>query len=234
MHFKTKIYSNPKDASFYVAEQILKQINQKPDTVLGLATGSTPEQTYAELVKFYQAKKISFSQVTTFNLDEYYQLDPNNEQSYHTFMNHHLFSKIDIRNGNTHFPNEKQNYDHLIKKTGGIDLQILGIGTNGHIGFNEPGTNPDSWTRIVNLTPNTIKDNSRYFDSIDLVPKKAISMGLASIMKAKKIILIAFGSHKKAIMQKLLQQTTFDPELPASILTSHPDVEIVMDEAAAL
>ena len=176
-----------------VANLFIETINQKPNCILGLATGSSPLGVYALLVKACQEKKVSFKKVKTFNLDEYVGLDGNHDQSYRYFMNHNLFDHIDIDKNNTKVPsglnmtNETAKlYDKEIEAAGGIDLQILGIGSNGHIAFNEPGTPLDSITHIVKLDESTRKDNARFFNSIDEVPTHAVSMGLASIMKAKK------------------------------------------------
>lgn len=232
MNIKIKVFSSAQLASKYVASCMQKFIAHKPNAVLGLATGSTPELLYAELVKLHNDNELDFCLVRTFNLDEYDDIAPENHQSYHYFMHQHLFSKINIGRSNIFFPNKFDNYDFLIHQTGGIDLQILGIGTNGHIGFNEPGSLVDSVTRIVKLSKNTIKDNARFFTSICDVPTQAISMGLATIMKSKKIYLLAFGKNKKAIVKKLLETKLFSADLPASILHKHADVELVVDQAA--
>lgn len=221
-----------------VAGEIISLIKQKPNCVLGLATGSTPVGVYQELARNCQEGKVSFKNVKSYNLDEYVGLDVENDQSYHYFMRDNLFDHIDIDLNNTHVPDginfEKsvKEYDKEIENAGGIDLQILGIGSNGHIAFNEPGTPFDSLTHVVDLKESTIKDNSRFFASIDDVPRKAISMGLASILRAKKIILIAKGSNKAEAIRRLFkEEATID--LPASSLQKHPDVEIFCDPLAA-
>lgn len=221
-----------------VSNEIVELILNKPHCVLGLATGSTPIGVYDKLIEKYNKNKVSFKNVTTFNLDEYIGLEINHPQSYHYFMNDHLFSHIDIDVNNVHVPDgidyEKSagEYDANIENAGGIDFQILGIGSNGHIAFNEPGTSFNSLTHVVNLKESTIKDNSRFFNSIEEVPTKAISMGLASIMKAKRVVLIATGENKSdAILKLASKEVTTD--LPASILVNHPNVTIYADEAAA-
>lgn len=211
-----------------IADRICNLIQSKPNCVLGLATGSSPIGVY----KLLASKNISFKDVTTFNLDEYYPIDINNKNSYHYFMNEHLFSKIDINKSNIHFPSLDNNYDQMIDKAGGIDFQILGIGSNGHIAFNEPGTEFNSLTHIVNLASSTIKDNSRFFNSIDEVPTKAITMGLASIMKAKEIVIIVTGSNKANALKELMSGN-ISKDFPASILNNHSNVTVYADKEAA-
>lgn len=217
-----------------VASLFIDTINKKPNCVLGLATGSSPVGIYKNLVKAYQEKKVSFKDVTTFNLDEYIGLEETHHQSYRYFMNDNLFNHIDIDKNKTHVPNgtnyeyDVENYDKEIEANGGIDLQILGIGSNGHIAFNEPGTPFDSLTHVVDLKESTIKDNSRFFNSIDEVPKKSITMGLTSIIRAKKIVIIITGENKKEVLARLLTGKISE-DLPASILHNHPDVTIYAD-----
>ena len=220
-----------------VANLFIETINNKPNCVLGLATGSSPVGIYKNLVKAYQENKVSFKDVTTFNLDEYIGLEETHHQSYRYFMNDNLFNHIDIDKSKTHVPNginyeyDVENYDKEIENNGGIDLQILGIGSNGHIAFNEPGTSFDSLTHVVDLKESTIKDNSRFFNSIDEVPTKSITMGLTSIIKAKKIVIIITGENKKDVLAKLLTGKISE-DLPASILHNHPDVTIYADYKA--
>ena len=220
-----------------VANLFVKTINDKPNCVLGLATGSSPVGIYKNLVKAYQENKVSFKDVKTFNLDEYIGLEETHHQSYRYFMNDNLFNHIDIDKNNTHVPNginyeyDVENYDKEIENNGGIDLQILGIGSNGHIAFNEPGTPFNSLTHVVDLKESTIKDNSRFFNSIDEVPTKSITMGLTSIIKAKKIVIIITGENKKDVLAKLLTGEISE-DLPASILHKHPDVTIYADYKA--
>ena len=221
-----------------VSEEIVSLINRKPNCVLGLATGGTPIGVYEQLIKKYQNKEVSFKGVKTYNLDEYVGLNSNNEQSYHYYMRKVLFDFIDIDLNNTHVPDGEnvdksiECYDEDIKNAGGIDLQILGIGSNGHIAFNEPGTAFDSLTHVVDLKESTIRDNSRFFKDINEVPRQSITMGLASIMRAKRIILIAKGEKKAEVVRKLFQEEA-SIDLPASVLKTHPNVEIYCDYLAA-
>ena len=232
------IIATKEEINQIVSKEIIDLINKNNNCILGLATGSTPEGVYKLLVEAYNKKEVSFQNVKSFNLDEYVGLEETHNQSYRYFMNNHLFNHIDIKLENTHIPSNKDDennleiYDQKIKEAGGIDIQILGIGSNGHIAFNEPGTSFNSNTHIVTLKESTINDNSRFFNSIDEVPKQAITMGLNSIMQAKKIILIAFGKNKQEAIYKMM---ALDPseELPASILQNHPNVTIYCDEDAA-
>ncbi len=223
------------------ANIISSQITLKPNSVLGLATGSTPIGTYRELVRLYNEGNISFKEVVTFNLDEYYGLDSNNQQSYAYYMNQQLFNHIDIKKDNINIPNgmtediglECKNYEKKIRQANGIDIQLLGIGRNGHIGFNEPDVKFEALTHLVELDEDTIKANSRFFASIDDVPKLAISMGIKTIMQSRSIILLASGAEKaKTIHHMILEKIT--PELPASVLQLHPNVTVILDEEAAL
>ncbi|MBD5423077.1 MAG: glucosamine-6-phosphate deaminase [Mycoplasma sp.] len=228
-------FKNDDIASLHVANEMIDLIKSNPKAILGLATGSTPIKLYNCLAQDYKENKTDWSNITTFNLDEYLGLPENHPQTYKVFMDQHLFSKTNIKKENTNFPEMNVNYDELISKDGGIDLQILGIGTNGHIGFNEPGSPLDSLTRIVDLTPETIKVNAQKFFNGDEkdVPKKALSMGIKSILGAKKIILLAFGPSKNEAMRKLKELKTFDINFPASALVLHNDVTIIVDEDAA-
>lgn len=232
------IILNKSEADKKVSQEIINLINDKKNCVLGLATGSTPEGVYTLLVEAYKQGKVSFKDVTTFNLDEYVGLADSHPQSYRYFMNNHLFLHVDINLDKTHVPGNKGDendlsvYDENIKKHGGIDLQLLGIGSNGHIAFNEPGTPFDSKTHIVTLKESTIKDNSRFFNSIDEVPTSSITMGLDSIMNAKKIILMAFGKNKAEAICKMFTKDA-NVDLPASILQKHDNVTIYCDEEAA-
>ena len=214
-------------------------INNKPNCVLGLATGSTPESLYAELINLCKDQKLSFKNVTTFNLDEYAGLLPDHPQSYRHFMQTKLFNHIDINPSNTFVPDGMRTseqdmiaYDRAIANAGGIDLQLLGIGVNGHIAFNEPGTSFDSLTHLVELSDNTRTVNSRFFGSIDEVPTHAICMGMRTIMNARNIILIALGKNKaEAVRNTIYGNIT--PLCPASVLQLHPNVTIFADEEAA-
>jgi len=221
------------------AEVIIDQINKKPDTVLGLATGSTPLGTYNLLIDACK-KGLDFSKVVTFNLDEYWGLPPYHPQSYNYFMNKNLFDHINILKAHTHIPSgqcadpeeECRRYDSMIENMGGIDLQVLGIGRNGHIGFNEPAESLKLNTHLTSLTEDTIEANSRFFNSINEVPKKAITMGIGSIMKAKKIILLASGKDKAPIISKLAEKKV-STKIPASILHLHKDTVVIVDRDAA-
>ncbi|MBD3859307.1 glucosamine-6-phosphate deaminase [Bacillus sp. 28A-2] len=221
------------------AALISRTIASKPDAVLGLATGGTPIDTYKELIRLHQAKQLSFKQTRTVNLDEYAGLHPNHENSYMTYMKRHLFDHIDLpqdqyflpNGGASHLEEECLRYDQLIQDVGGIDLQLLGIGQNGHIGFNEPGTPFDSKTHVVQLDENTRQANARHFSSMDEVPTHAITMGIASILSSKKILLLASGKSKAKVIQ-YLEQTEIHPDFPASALKLHQDVTIFIDREA--
>lgn len=220
-------------ASEFVANQIINLVNSKPNCVLGLATGSTPLKVYEYLIEDHQKNKTNYQNVITFNLDEYVGLDQKyGDKSYRYFMNKNLFSKININLDNTYFPDEKnpEKYDALIKNKGGIDFQILGIGINGHIGFNEPPADIDSKTRIVKLSETTIKANSRFFEHESDVPTSAVSMGLWSILQAKQIILMAFGKSKRNAIRKLYNLDDFDYNLPASALIKKNNILIIVDK----
>jgi len=233
------VVANYDSMSAEVAKLLYAQITRKPTSVLGLATGSTPLGVYKLLVE-YHARGTDFSRLTTFNLDEYVGLAPDHPQSYNYYMKENLFSKVNLKPENTHVPNglapdleaECQRYEELIKKAGGIDLQILGIGTNGHIGFNEPGTDFGAITHVVDLAESTIRDNSRFFASIDEVPTRAISMGIKTIMQAKEIVLMASGGSKADAVYAAVHGPV-TPDVPASVLQLHPSVTLVVDQAAA-
>lgn len=222
------------ELSSIAADIISKQLLQKPESVLGLATGSTPLGTYSILVSRCNNHEIDFSRATTFNLDEYCGLEASHEQSYRRYMQDNLFSHINIPPQNAHVPNgmafdidgECLAYDALINACGGIDLQLLGIGLNGHIGFNEPGSNPAQSTHRVTLTQSTLEANARFFNSIDEVPTHAITMGIAQIMQAKRILLLAAGEAKHAILHAALYGPV-TPEIPASVLQKHVDLTVV-------
>lgn len=222
-----------------VAAQFFKdQIRKNAKSILGLATGGTPERMYELLISAYKSGEISFKDVKTFNLDEYIGIPREHEMSYYTYMNENLFNHIDINKENTSVPNGNgdiakngKEYDEKIAKLGGIDLQVLGIGENAHIAFNEPGAKENEGTHEVKLTESTISANSRYFASKDDVPKTAITMGIGSILKAKKIILIASGA-KKANAIRSTVEGTISELAPSSFLQKHPDVTIIVDEEA--
>ena len=216
------------------ANLIFSQVTLKPNSVLGLATGSSPVGLYKELIKKYNDGEIDFSETISVNLDEYLGLTGDNDQSYRYFMNTNLFDHINIKKENTFVPcgiaedieKECKEYDDRIKKFGGIDLQLLGIGLDGHIGFNEPSDCFDKGTHVVDLDESTIVANSRFFESIDDVPKKAITLGMEGIMQAKKVLLIASGESKKEIMEKAFFGP-ITPQVPASILQLHPDLTVI-------
>lgn len=222
------------------AHIIAGQLIMKPDSVLGLATGSTPQGTYQTLVSMVEDGLVSFSKAQTFNLDEYYGLGHEDDQSYYWFMQENLFNKVDMDPSRIHIPNglatdvtaECHDYEAQIRRCGGIDLQLLGIGRNGHIGFNEPDLKFEAITHLVDLDEDTIEANSRFFADKALVPRQAISMGIKTIMHAKKIVLLASGKEKASTVHDMVYGD-IRPELPASVLQIHPDVTVIIDEAAA-
>ena len=232
------VVGNNEQISKLIAEEFIKVINAKPNCVLGLATGTSPLKVYAELVKANKEGRVTFKDVATFNLDEYIGLEGTHNQSYRYFMNENLFNHIDINKEKTHvlkgtgdylaYANE---YDKLIADFGGIDIQILGIGSDGHIAFNEPGTPFNSLTHVAELAESTIVDNSRLFNDISEVPTKAVTMGLKSIMNARKIVLIATGKNKAKAIYNLLKGPKTE-EVPCSILQDHKDCTIYCDEEA--
>lgn len=242
---EVKIYPTAVEGSVYAAQQIADLIKQKASKgemlVLGMATGSTPIKMYAELVRLHREEGLSFKNVITFNLDEYYPIDKDAYQSYWSFMHRNLFNHVDIDPKNIHLPNgnapktEMKNYcasyEQSIEAAGGIDLQILGIGQNGHIGFNEPGSSILSKTRLVNLENSTRLANSYEFETITKVPRLAVTMGISSILKAKKIILLAWG-NKAGIVAKSVEGNVTE-SIPASILQQHNDCTFVIDQAAS-
>lgn len=234
--YKAKDY---KDMSRKAANIISAQVIMKPNCVLGLATGSTPIGTYDQLVEWYNKGDLDFSEVTTVNLDEYKGLPRTNDQSYYYFMHQHLFGRVNIDPERTNVPNgmepdaEKEcgRYEELIRSLGGVDLQLLGLGHNGHIGFNEPGEAFEKETHCVDLTESTIEANKRFFASADDVPKQAYTMGIKTIMQAKKILIVVNGENKADIVERAFFGPV-TPEVPASILQLHNDVTLVGDEAA--
>lgn len=234
--YKAKDY---KDMSRKAANIISAQVIMKPNCVLGLATGSTPIGTYDQLVEWYNKGDLDFSEVTTVNLDEYKGLPRTNDQSYYYFMHQHLFERVNIDPERTNVPNgmepdaEKEcgRYEELIRSLGGVDLQLLGLGHNGHIGFNEPGEAFEKETHCVDLTESTIEANKRFFASADDVPKQAYTMGIKTIMQAKKILIVVNGENKADIVERAFFGPV-TPEVPASILQLHNDVTLVGDEEA--
>ena len=241
-----KIFPGMQQGSVAVAKEIAALIRnkqtKKEKCVLGLATGSTPKSLYAELVRMHREEKLSFKNVITFNLDQYYPIDNNALQSYHRFMRNNLFDHIDINPKNIHIPNgeiNKENikehcreYEKKIQEAGGIDLQILGIGNNGHIGFNEPGSGIYSKTRLITLDNSTRIANSYEFANISQVPRLAITMGIGTILRSKKIILMAWGSGKASVIKKAAEDDDSE-HVPASLLQNHDDVTFIVDEGAA-
>ena len=233
---KTKDYQEMSKAA---AAILVAQVILKPESVLGLATGSTPIGTYDQMVERYEKGEVDFSKISTVNLDEYKGLDREDEQSYYYFMNQHLFNRINVDKERTHLPNgmaldrqkECEDFERIIQELGGVDIQVLGIGHNGHIGFNEPASAFEKGTHCVALAKETIEANKRFFDSADDVPKEAYTMGIGTIMKGRKILLIATGEAKADILAKALWGE-ITPQVPASILQLHPDVIVVADEAA--
>lgn len=234
------VAENYDEMSRLAADEIAGVLEAKSDAILGLATGSTPIGLYSCLVSDYEDGKIDFKDVQTFNLDEYVGLDGTDPQSYRYFMNENLFDHVDIDKAKTHVPSgtaadlndECSHYDVEIENAGGIDIQLLGIGHNGHIGFNEPDDFFSKTTHKVQLTESTINANSRLFDSIDDVPRFAVTMGIGTIMAARRILLVANGADKAEIVAKALFGDV-TPEVPASILQFHPNVTVVLDKEAA-
>ncbi len=236
-----RIYSTPDYAalSHRAGEIIAAQITLKPNCVLGLATGSTPIGAYEHLQGLCQRGEISFGEVTTVNLDEYRGLAPTHDQSYRYFMQHNLFDHVDVRQDHTFVPRgqaedpEKEcaDYDAKVASLGYADLQLLGLGRNGHIGFNEPGESFVVPTHVVDLTESTIEANARFFASRDEVPRQALTMGIGVIMRAKRILVIASGADKADAVWGMVRGPV-TPQVPASILQLHPDVTLVADEAA--
>ena len=234
------VTKNYDDMSRKAANIIAAQIITKPNCVLGLATGSTPIGTYKELIAAYNNGDLDFSQVSTVNLDEYRGLDHDNDQSYYYFMMNNLFKHVNIDVAKTHVPDGTiedadqacSDYEAIVKSYGGVDLQLLGLGHNGHIGFNEPADEFPKDTHCVDLTESTIQANARFFEKIEDVPTQAYTMGIGTIMRAKKILLVASGKDKAEIIKKAFFGPVV-PQVPASILQMHQDVTIVIDEAAA-
>jgi glucosamine-6-phosphate deaminase len=227
------------EMSQLAAEMIKRQLLKKPSSVLGLATGSTPIGTYKELVRLHNEEGLDFSKVTTFNLDEYLDLAPSHDQSYRYFMDHHLFNHINLDPRNIHVPYGHaedveefcQWYEDEMKRAGGIDLQILGIGGDGHIAFNEPGSSLGSRTRLKTLTKQTIEDNARFFKHAEEVPRFAITMGVGTIMEAREIILVANGAKKAEIIAEAIEGPV-TAQVSASVLQLHRHVTVLLDAEA--
>ena len=238
---KVVIKKDAEQAGKYAAEIISGIIRKKPAAVIGLATGSTPLVAYGELARMHREDGLDFSRVTTFNLDEYVGVKPDNPASYRYFMEESLFKRVNLKAENTNVPDGMApdisascaGYEKKIAGLGGIDIQLLGIGGNGHIAFNEPGSDFESRTRLQKLDGKTIEDNSRFFgNDPELVPKSAVTMGIGTIMEAKKIILVATGSGKADAVRKSLEGPV-TKDVPGSALRRHPDVTFVLDEEAA-
>lgn len=236
---KLYVCKNYDEMSAKAADVVASVITLKPDCVLGLATGSTPVGMYSRLAEMNKAGKLDFAKVKTYNLDEYYPIKPTDDQSYRYFMNKNLFNNINIDIANTHVLNgeapdttaECAAYDAAIEAAGGIDIQVLGIGNNGHIGFNEPADELIASTHVQGLTESTIEANSRFFASADEVPKHALTMGMAPIMKAKRIIILISGKAKHAVLREMLEGK-LTTKNPATFLNLHSDVTVVCDEDA--
>ena len=237
---EVRVFETYEEMSRHAARMIAERIKAKPNLVLGLATGSTPVGTYQELIRLHKEEGLDFSQVRSFNLDEYLGIAGDHDQSYRYFMNANLFDHINIDKANTRVPDGTaadpaascQQYEEDIKAGGGIDFQVLGVGGNGHIAFNEPGSSRDSRTRVVDLDDATIKANSRFFDSVDDVPKQAISMGMATIMETKEVILLANKAGKADAIVKTIEGPVTEA-VPASLLQEHPNVTFLVEKEAA-
>jgi glucosamine-6-phosphate deaminase len=235
------IEANYFDMSREAAGLIASQIKSKPDSVLGLATGSTPLGTYRELIRLHKEEGLDLSKVQTFNLDEYWGLGPDHPQSYHYFMNENFFKDVNIKRANIHVPDgltkdieeSCAKYEESIKAAGGIDLQLLGIGRDGHVGFNEPSSSLGSRTRLKTLTQETVYDNARFFKTLDEVPRFAITMGVGTILEARQIVLLASG-REKADAIKISIEGAVTAEVTASAIQLHQKATFVLDEQAAM
>lgn len=236
---KVIVCNNYDELSMEAAKIMATTIKEKPDGVLGLATGSTPIGMYDNLIEMYKKGELDFKDIKTFNLDEYYPLSADNDQSYHYFMNKQLFSGINVKEENIHIldglskdpEKECADFEKLIDEAGGIDIQVLGIGQNGHIGFNEPDDKLYANTHLTDLTENTIKANSRFFEKESDVPTKALTMGMGTILKAKKIIILANGKAKHKVVSELVQPM-ITTNNPATFLNAHADVTLICDKEA--
>lgn len=239
-HYSAYIFENEEEMADFAAGIVIDRLKRKPDLRLGLATGSTPVPLYRALVRAYQRGEISFSRVNTYNLDEYYPIDPKNPQSFLAFMRANLFDHIDLPEENIHIPcgsapdadEEARRYQSVLNRAGGTDIQVLGVGSDGHIGFNEPGPAFLYDTHATDLTPETIRDNSRFFSSVSEVPTRAITMGIGSIMTSQTCLFLATGKNKAAAVRHAFLEDPA-PACQASVLQFHRDVIILLDEAAA-
>ncbi len=236
-----KIFDNPQQMGYMIAKEVVNQVNEKPNSVLILPTGSTPIPTYKSIVDMYKRGEVSFKDTVSFNLDEYIGIESDHEERYYNFMKKNLFSHIDIKEENINIPdNQTTNceaecirYEEKYRASGCADLALLGIGNNGHIGFNEPNTPFDSVTHITSIAESTIKANARFFASEDLVPKQAMTMGISTILSAKRIFILITGKAKHDILMKLLDVQQADASIPATALRLHPDVTVYADREAA-
>jgi glucosamine-6-phosphate deaminase len=234
------IQETARAASVYAGRLVARLLREKPEAVLGFATGETPLALYRQLIDLHQKERLDFSRVTTFNLDEYLGLDPAHPASYHFFMQENLFRHINVPSARVHIPDGLvknvpafcRRYEAAIRDAGGIDLQVLGIGTDGHIGFNEPGSSLSSRTRIKTLTTRTREDNARFFRSLGEVPHHVITMGVGTIMEARHIVLLAFGERKASAVAAAVEGP-ITAMVPASILQMHPHVTFLADEASS-
>lgn len=232
---KIQVLLNYEKLCEVAGQEVVSLLIKSPAAVLGLPTGGTPIGLYHKLIEYYKLGNVSFSETITFNLDEYAGISPNHPQSYHYYMKHHFFNHIDIKTENIHIPyvdndieQTCQRYEKEIEKSGGMDLLLLGLGKNGHIGFNEPGSKLSDVTRVVTLADSTINANARFFSSSEEVPRSAVTMGISTILKSKKIIVIASGSEKTEAISKLIKGEP-SSEFPATFLKLHPDVTLFVD-----
>ncbi len=234
------VNANAEAASLQAADKIASYVANRPRGTVGLATGGTPVDTYKELIRRHRDEGLDFSQLTSFNLDEYIGLDGDHPQSFRYFMDQNLFNHVNFDPQNTHVPSgiaedpeaAAQEYEDSIRRQKGIELQLLGLGHNGHIAFNEPGSDEFSRTRVVDLTPQTIQSNARFFDAVRDVPKTAITMGIGTILESQQIILLATGKDKAESVRKAVQGPRTENH-PASLLQSHKGVTFILDAAAA-
>lgn len=234
------VFPDTNSLAQYLAEQLYQRISSQPNIRLGLATGSTMEPVYAQLLRMNQQQHLNLEQIITFNLDEYVGLEPSHPQSYSFYMQQQLFSGLGLNSSQVNLPcgmtanlaAECVEYSNKIKSAGGLDFQLLGIGTNGHIGFNEPGTSFDSRTHVVELSENTRLDNGRFFSDMAEVPTHAITMGILDILEAKEVVLVATGAHKAQVMADLFH-SAIDEQMPASALKTHKNLRIYVDPQAA-
>ncbi|MEM6469221.1 MAG: glucosamine-6-phosphate deaminase [Planctomycetota bacterium] len=235
-----EIHETAAEASSSVARKFVTQVGDAPLSVLGLATGGTPIECYQKLIELHRGGEVSFANATTFNLDEYVGLSADHPQSYRSFMRQNLFDHIDIGEGQSHIPDgmarsiesECEAYESRIRASGGIDLQLLGLGHNGHIAFNEPGSPETSRTRRIRLTDETIEKNARFFDSLDDVPTEAITMGIATILECRRIVMLVTGESKADAVSAMVRGP-IDTDCPASLLRRHDHATVVLDVAAA-